>query len=258
MLISPAKTLDFETQLPTDRYTQPKWLDKSTPLINILKEKSLQDIATMMSISDKLAQLNVARFAEWQPPFTPDNARPAIFAFMGDVYEGINAYQLDETSLSFAEQHLGILSGLYGLLSPLDLIQAYRLEMGTKLANPAGKDLYAYWKPLLAASLNQRLASEEILINLASEEYFKAIDRKLLKAKVIEPVFLDEKNGKQKIISFYAKRARGLMVRYAIEKRISDPEKLKAFDVEGYAFSAPESDEKRWVFKRNEATAARY
>ncbi|WP_018151275.1 peroxide stress protein YaaA [Leeia oryzae] len=257
MLISPAKTLDFETPLPTARFTQPAFLDQSAPLVDILKRKSPQDIAQLMSLSDKLAWLNAERYSQWAPPFHPGNARPALFAFMGDVYEGLNAYALTDTQLDYAQQHLGILSGLYGLLHPLDLIQPYRLEMGTKLPNPAGKDLYAYWKKRLTAVVNQRLEKARVLVNLASDEYFKAIDAKALTGKLIQPVFQDEKNGQYKIISFYAKRARGLMARYAMNHGLQDAEQLKRFDSEGYRFEAGLSDDKHWVFRRPEVRAQR-
>lgn len=254
MVISPAKTLDYESPLATQRFTQPALLEKSHQLIDVARDLSPAQIASLMSISDKLAHLNAERFNQWQPPFTPDNARQAILAFKGDVYTGLQAETFSEDDFDFAQQHLRMLSGLYGLLRPLDLMQPYRLEMGIKLANPAAKDLYGFWGDLLTHSLNEALAEQgdEVLINLASDEYFKAIKPKLLKGQLIKPVFLDEKNGKFKIISFYAKKARGLMSRFVIQNRLSKPEQLKEFDVDGYFFAADESKGNELVFKRRE------
>lgn len=207
-----------------------------------------------MGISDKLAGLNAARFAEWHTPFTPENAKPAVQAFQGDVYLGLEAETFSDDDNAFAQQHLRILSGLYGLLRPLDLIQPYRLEMGTKLANPAGKDLYAFWKDTLTEALDRAVAESgtPVLVNLASNEYFKAIDAKRLEARVITPVFKDEKNGQLKIISFYAKKARGLMSAWMIRQRLDDPEGLKEFDVAGYRFNATLSEGDTLVFTRRE------
>lgn len=254
MVISPAKTLDYDSPLATQRYTQPALLEKSQQLIQIARELSPAQIATLMGISDKLAHLNAERFNTWQPDFTPDNARQAILAFKGDVYTGLQAETFSDADFDFAQQHLRMLSGLYGLLRPLDLMQPYRLEMGIRLANPAGKDLYSYWGDLLTEKLNDALAeqNDDVLINLASDEYFKAIKPKQLNGQLIKPVFLDEKNGKFKVISFYAKKARGLMSRYVIQHRLSKPEQLKAFDVDGYKFAAAESSDSEWVFKRHE------
>uniref|UniRef100_UPI0015F5D500 peroxide stress protein YaaA n=1 Tax=Pantoea sp. ME81 TaxID=2743935 RepID=UPI0015F5D500 len=207
-----------------------------------------------MSISDKLAHLNADRFNQWQPPFTLDNARQAILAFKGDVYTGLQAETFSDADFDFAQQHLRMLSGLYGVLRPLDLMQPYRLEMGIKLANPAAKDLYGFWGDLLTQKLNEAMAEQgdEVLINLASDEYFKAVKPKQLNGELIKPVFLDEKNGKFKVISFYAKKARGLMSRYVIQNRLSKPEQLKQFDVDGYFFAADESKGNELVFKRRE------
>ena len=254
MVISPAKTLDFESPLATKTVTQPALLDDSQKLIEIARKLTPVEISAMMSISDKLADLNVGRFQNWQPPFTLDNARQAILAFKGDVYSGLQAETFSEQDFAFAQQHLRMLSGLYGLLRPLDLMQPYRLEMGTKLANPAGKDLYAFWGDKLTEALNAALADQgdDVLINLASDEYFKAVKPKKISGRIVKPVFLDEKNGKFKVISFYAKKARGLMSRYIIENRLSQPEQLKDFAVDGYVFSAEESRENEWVFKRRE------
>lgn len=254
MVISPAKTLDYESPLATSRFTQPALLEKSQQLIDVARDLSPAQIASLMGISDKLAHLNADRFSQWQPPFSPDNARQAILAFKGDVYTGLQAETFSEADFDFAQKHLRMLSGLYGLLRPLDLMQPYRLEMGIKLANPAGKDLYSFWGDLLTQKLNDALAEQgdDVLINLASDEYFKAIKPKQLNAELVKPVFLDEKNGKFKVISFYAKKARGLMSRYVIEKRLTKPTQLKKFDVDGYFFDAAESKGHELVFKRRE------
>lgn len=254
MVISPAKTLDYESPLATSRFTQPVLLEKSQQLIDVARDLSPAQIASLMGISDKLAHLNADRFSQWQPPFSPDNARQAILAFKGDVYTGLQAETFSEADFDFAQKHLRMLSGLYGLLRPLDLMQPYRLEMGIKLANPAGKDLYSFWGDLLTQKLNDALAEQgdDVLINLASDEYFKAIKPKQLNAELVKPVFLDEKNGKFKVISFYAKKARGLMSRYVIEKRLTKPTQLKKFDVDGYFFDAAESKGNELVFKRRE------
>ncbi|WP_147195090.1 peroxide stress protein YaaA [Pantoea sp. CCBC3-3-1] len=254
MVISPAKTLDFESPLATKTFTQPALLDDSQKLIEVARELTPVEIGALMSISDKLADLNVGRFQNWHPPFTLENARQAILAFKGDVYSGLQAETFNEQDFAFAQQHLRMLSGLYGLLRPLDLMQPYRLEMGTKLANPAGKDLYAFWGDKLTEALNAALAEQgdDVLINLASDEYFKAVKPKKINGRIIKPVFLDEKNGKFKVISFYAKKARGLMSRYVIENRLGKAEQLKDFAVDGYFFAADESSENEWVFKRRE------
>jgi len=254
MVISPAKTLDYESPLATQRFTQPALLEKSQQLIKIARKLSPAQVASLMSISDKLAHLNAERFNSWQPDFSLENARQAILAFKGDVYTGLQAETFSEKDFDFAQDHLRMLSGLYGLLRPLDLMQPYRLEMGIKLANPAGHDLYRFWGDLLTEKLNDALASQgdDVLINLASDEYFKAIKPKKLQARLIKPVFLDEKNGKFKVISFYAKKARGLMTRYIIQHRLTKPEQLTRFDVDGYAFAADESRENELVFKRAE------
>ncbi|OAE07270.1 peroxide stress protein YaaA [Pantoea sp. OXWO6B1] len=254
MVISPAKTLDYESPLATQRFTQPALLEKSQQLIKIARKLSPAQVASLMSISDKLAHLNAERFNSWQPDFSLENARQAILAFKGDVYTGLQAETFSEKDFDFAQDHLRMLSGLYGLLRPLDLMQPYRLEMGIKLANPAGHDLYHFWGDLLTEKLNDALASQgdDVLINLASDEYFKAIKPKKLQARLIKPVFLDEKNGKFKVISFYAKKARGLMTRYIIQHRLTKPEQLTRFDVDGYAFAADESRENELVFKRAE------
>ncbi|SFH97747.1 peroxide stress protein YaaA [Modicisalibacter xianhensis] len=253
-VISPAKTLDFETPPTTRTYTQPDYLEQSQALIDILRDYSPQRLAELMGISDKLAGLNAARFAEWAPPFDLENAKQAIQAFQGDVYVGLDAASFSEADNAFAQDHLRILSGLYGLLRPLDLIQPYRLEMGTRLPNDAGKDLYAFWKNRLTQALDDAInqSGTPVLVNLASNEYFKAIDAKRLSSRVVTPVFKDAKNGQYKIISFYAKKARGLMSAWMIHQRIDDPEGLKDFDVDGYRFNSTLSQGDTWVFTRKE------
>ena len=251
-VISPAKNLDFETKPHTERYSQPAFLEQSQLLIDELKSLTAVDVASLMKLSDKLAALNVARFNDWQKPFSLDNAKQAVLAFNGDVYNGLDAASLDEAGLEFAQTHLRILSGLYGILKPLDLMQAYRLEMGTKFANQRGKDLYAFWGSQLRETLEADQAmADGVLINLASNEYFKAVEAKKLNARIITPVFKDWKNGRYKMISFYAKKARGLMTRYMIDNQITDPELLKGFDYQGYRYSDEMSKADEWVFIRD-------
>ena len=254
MVISPAKTLDYETAPATDRHTLPRHLERSQELIGILQDKSPQEIAKLMSISDKLAALNVARFGSWSETFTTDNAKQAVLAFKGDVYTGMQATDFSEEDFDFAQQHLRMLSGLYGVLRPLDLMQPYRLEMGTKLQNPHGKDLYSFWGDDITQCLNQDLADQDddILLNLASQEYFGAVKPKLLKGRLIEPVFKDQKNGQYKIISFHAKKARGLMARYVIKEQLKDPDGLKDFDLNGYRYDEASSGPDQPVFLRDE------
>ena len=253
-VISPAKTLDFDTPPTTDTHTQPDYLTRSRELIGTLRDYSPLQLSEMMGISDKLAGLNAARFAQWQTPFDLDNAKQAAQAFQGDVYVGLEAASFSEADNAFAQDHLRILSGLYGMLRPLDLIQPYRLEMGIRLPNAAGKDLYAFWRERLTRDLDAVVAKSgsSILVNLASNEYFKAINHKRLESRVITPVFKDAKNGQYKIISFYAKKARGLMSAWLIRQRIDDPEKIKNFDVAGYRFSAAMSEGDTLVFTREE------
>ncbi|MCG7549511.1 peroxide stress protein YaaA [Pseudoalteromonas sp. Of7M-16] len=238
-VISPAKNLDYDSSVPTTHHTLPELLTHSEALISVCRDLSPQEIGSLMKISDKLAGLNAARFAEWSQPFTADNAKQAIFAFNGDVYAGLDATSLPQNVLEHTQQHLRILSGLYGVLRPLDLMQAYRLEMGTKLANSRGKNLYEFWGSIIADKLNEALAESDSsqLINLASNEYFKAVDKKALKAEIITPVFKDCKNGQYKVISFYAKKARGMMARYIMENKVNDIESLKEFNISGYYFS---------------------
>ena len=254
MVVSPAKTLDYESPLPTQRHTLPGLLDHSAELIARARQLTPAQIGALMKISDKLAGLNVARFAEWQPGFTLDNARQAIFAFKGDVYTGLDAESLDEADLRYAQEHLRMLSGLYGVLRPLDLMMPYRLEMGTRLDNPRGKDLYTFWGDIITATLNQALVDQgdDVLVNLASDEYFKSVRPKALQGRIVTPVFKDAKNGQYKIISFYAKKARGMMARWLLVNRISRVEDVSAFDVDGYYFVPQESNADTLVFKREE------
>ncbi len=251
-LLSPAKALDYETPLAPLPHSAPLFVPQSKALIALLRTQSPQQIANLMSLSDKLAGLNVARYLSWSPKATEKNARQAILAFDGDVYGGLNARALGADDLAWAQDHLCILSGLYGVLRPMDLMQPYRLEMGTALANPQGKNLYAFWGRQIADYLNTRLHGDinSVVINLASQEYFKAVDTRALKARVVECVFQEYKNGDYKIISFLAKRARGLMARFATEHRLVQPEQLKAFDLEGYAYAAEQSTADRYVFRR--------
>lgn len=255
LLISPAKTLDFQNPAPTERFTQPQHLAQAQQLIEILKPLSVPDIARLMKLSDRLAALNSARYAEWQQPFNPNNAKQALFAFKGDVYTGLAAENFSGADLDFAQHHLRMLSGLYGLLRPLDLMQPYRLEMGTPLANPLGKDLYAFWGERISEWLNQALTEQgdDILVNLASKEYFSAVKPKALNARVIDVEFRDRKNGQYKIISFFAKKARGLMARHIIKGRLQHPEDLKGFDAEGYRLADRASSADRLVFLRDSA-----
>tara|TARA_R110002167_G_scaffold52760_6_gene151991 strand:+ start:930 stop:1703 length:774 start_codon:yes stop_codon:yes gene_type:complete len=251
-LISPAKTLDFESSSFTDEATQPQFQDESAQLIDIMREFSSEDVSKMMKVSEKIADLNVARFKSWKRPFNLQNAKQAIFAFKGDVYTGLAVEAMDQEGLNYLQDNLRILSGLYGLLKPLDLMQAYRLEMGTKLAHSKCQDLYQFWGSKLTDQINTELTEHDYIINLASNEYFKAVKEKQLTKKLITPVFKDEKNGKYKIISFYAKKARGLMVRFAADHQIHNEQDLKKFNYNGYWFDESESSELTWVFKREE------
>ncbi|MCE1271105.1 MAG: peroxide stress protein YaaA [Acinetobacter sp.] len=257
-LISPAKTLDYTTALPTDTYTQPRLLEQSQQLIDVCRKLSATEIASLMTVSEKIANLNTERFRDWNADFDFSNARQAMFAFKGDVYTGLDAYHLKDQDIDFAQQHLRMLSGLYGLLRPLDLMMPYRLEMGTKLKNKRGHNLYEFWGNIITNQINQDLAEidSKVLVNLASDEYYKSVNEKNIQAEIIKPVFLDQKNGKYKVISFYAKKARGLMARYLIENKLSQVEQLKAFDSEGYYFDAESSSNKELVFKRDEQHAA--
>ena len=253
ILLSPAKSLDLDTPLPAELpHTLPEFRQEAAQLIEVLRPLAPQQVASLMHLSDALAALNVARYAAWSPRFTAKNARPALLTFNGDVYEGLDARSLARSDLDWAQDHLAILSGLYGVLRPLDWMQPYRLEMGTRLVTPAGANLYQFWGDRLAEHLNQRLADDPapVLLNLASQEYFKAVDRKALRPRVVECVFEDWKGGSWKIISFHAKRARGLMARHAIQQRARKPEDLRGFDAEGWAHDAAASSTDRMVFRR--------
>lgn len=252
MVVSPAKTLDFESEWSLPGSTKPRLLKQSAQLIQQLRDLSPQDISALMKISDKLGLLNFDRFQAWDTPFTVKNARPAVQAFKGDVYTGLEAETFSPEDMDFAQAHLRILSGLYGLLRPKDLMQAYRLEMGTKFANSGGKDLYQFWGGQITDLLNKDLADNQVLINLASNEYFRAVQPRDLKVPVITPVFKDRKNGQYKIISFFAKKARGLMAAWVIRQRLDLPEALKDFDVDGYSYVASASDASTLVFHRDE------
>ncbi|QPF74486.1 peroxide stress protein YaaA [Roseateles sp. DAIF2] len=254
-LLSPAKSLDYETPVPAavaGMATEPQFLPRSAELIKVLKTKSPAAIAELMDLSEALSTLNVERYRAWQPQSTEANSRPAVLAFNGDVYEGLQAASLDLEQLQWAQQHLAILSGLYGVLRPLDRLQPYRLEMGTRLATKRGKSLYEFWGDELAEHLNRRIAEQRVpvIVNLASQEYFRAADRKALQPRVLECQFEDWKNGQYKIISFFAKRARGLMARYCIEHKVDRPEGLLDFKVDGYAYEPALSTPERLLFRR--------
>ncbi|TVP56597.1 MAG: peroxide stress protein YaaA [Halomonadaceae bacterium] len=253
LVVSPAKKLDYETALPTERHTQPLFLDDAMELIEQLKPMEPHQVSNLMGISDKLGQLNAQRYQDWQLPFTPANARQAVLAFKGDVYEGMEAYDFAEKDLDFAQDHLRILSGLYGALRPLDLMQPYRLEMGTRFENRRGKDLYAFWGDRITDHLNELLGADDgVLMNLASNEYFKSVNKRRLQGRMITPQFRDWRNGRFKMISFYAKKARGMMASYIIRNRITDLEKAKHFDMDGYAYNADLSEGDNWVFTRGD------
>jgi uncharacterized protein len=254
-LLSPAKALDYETPPTTATHTQPLFTKQSAELIDVLKKKTPAQIATLMHLSDNLSTLNAARYAAWAPKFTAKNSRQAALAFDGDVYGGLDAKSLTDTQLAWAQEHVRILSGLYGVLRPLDWMQPYRLEMGTPLATPKGKNLYQFWGTQIADYLSAETAKdkEPIVVNLASEEYFKSVDKKALKARIVTCAFEEYKGGKYKVISFFAKRARGLMARYAVQNKITTVKKLEAFHSEGYVFDAKASEADRLVFRRKEA-----
>ena len=259
MVLSPAKSLDYTTPPTTSIATQPQFIEQAKVLVDGLRKQSPQQLSALMGISDKLAALNAARFAQWQPSFTPQDSKQAVLAFNGDVYEGLDASSLSKADLQWAQQHLRVLSGLYGVLRPLDLMRPYRLEMGTAWPNAKGKDLYAYWGTQIAENLNAELTGDKgvpVLVNLASDEYFRSVDRKALKARVVQPVFQDgtPQTG-YKIVSFYAKRARGLMARYVIRHRLTQVDALKAFDSDGYRFVPEDSKADQWVFRRDKVSA---
>ncbi|MDX8388289.1 MAG: peroxide stress protein YaaA [Ghiorsea sp.] len=250
IIISPAKKLNEGHALPDFNSTQPQFLPQSQDLIDVMQTKDSFEVASLMKLSMKLADLNTARFQQWHTPFTPDNAKQALFTFAGDVYQGLDANSLSADDINFAQEHLRMLSGLYGLLKPLDLMQAYRLEMGTKLSNPKGNNLYNFWGTTITDQLNKELGKDRTLINLASNEYSKVIQMKNIKGKVITPTFKENKDGNYKIIGIFAKKARGLMSRYIIQNHITNAEDIKAFDVDGYAYNPSLSDTKTWAFTR--------
>ena len=262
-LLSPAKSLNEKEAVPVNLgnyYSQPELIEHAQVLMKNLKAKEPIDLQELMSISDDLAQLNAKRNQDWawstNSPFTGDNAKPAGYLFDGDVYTGLDMYQMDKDTAIYVNEHLGILSGLYGVLKPLDLIQPYRLEMGTKLKNERGDNLYEFWGEEVTKTINARMADSEdkVLINLASNEYFKVIKKKALNAQIITPRFEDEKNGQYKVISFYAKKARGLMVKYAADNKLTNVGQLKQFDLAGYYYVDELSDDKTWTFRRDEAS----
>jgi len=250
--ISPAKKLDYVTPVPVADYSQPEQMDKASELIAVMREKDSFEIADLMKLSMKLADLNMQRYQDWHTPFTPDNARQALFAFAGDVYQGIDAATLSTDDIGFAQQHLRILSGLYGVLRPLDLMQPYRLEMGTRLATNHGRNLYQFWDDTITDSINRALADQgdDILINLASKEYFSSINTANIRGRIITPVFKDLRKGVYRIISFNAKKARGLMSRFIIQHRISDAETIKTFNLADYSYNGELSSEHTFVFTR--------
>ena len=250
IVISPAKTLEYDRELPIQQYTQPAFLSQSRKVHKVLKQQKPAVLINLMDISGKLADLNWKRNKEWKTPFSPDNARQAIFAFNGDVYVGLEAYTLEPSRFDVLQQKLRILSGLHGLLKPLDLIQPYRLEMGTKLPVGEAVNLYEFWRQPLTKALNAEMKKGELLINLASKEYFGALDTSNLKATIITPEFKDYSNGKLQMISFYAKKARGMMVRYIIESEAETVDDLKGFNYEGYGFDDNLSSAQNLVFTR--------
>ena len=252
IVVSPAKTLDYETPLPISKTSQPVFMNRSAELIEMLRDYTPKKLGKLMKISDKLAELNVNRYEAWEPKATRKNARQAMFAFKGDVYQGLDAYNMNEADCLFAQEHFRMLSGLYGILRPLDLMQPYRLEMGTKLGGAHGNNLYDFWGPEITDVLNKQLKKidSDVLLNLASNEYFSSVIPARLKARVISPVFKDMKNGKYKLISFFAKKARGTMSGWMIRKKVTDPKKLAKFAEDGYRFSAEESTEDKPVFLR--------
>ena len=252
IVVSPAKTLDYETPLPISKTSQPVFMKRSAVLVDMLRDLTPKKLGKLMSISDKLAELNVNRYEAWEPKATKKNARQALFAFKGDVYQGIDAYKLKEADILFAQEHLRMLSGLYGILRPLDLMQPYRLEMGTRLDGDHGNNLYDFWGPEITDALNKQLKKidSDVLLNLASNEYYKSVIPSSLNARVISPVFKDMKNGKYKLISFFAKKARGTMSGWIVRKKVTDPRKLVKFAEDGYRYSAEESTEDKPVFLR--------
>lgn len=250
IVISPAKSLDFERQVPTQQATEAAFLPEAERLNKLLKKKSARSLSKLMSISPALGQLNYERNQQWQLPFNTSNSRQAIYAFNGEVFRGLDVYTLDPSNQQYMQDNLRILSGMYGMLRPLDLMQAYRLEMGTKMPVGVKKNLYEFWKPKLAKALNEQMEEGEVLVNLASNEYFKALDKNILKARVVTPVFKELRDGQYKAIMTFAKFARGLMTRYIIDNQLTDPEDLKGFNLEGYGFTEQLSTPSELVFTR--------
>jgi len=252
IVISPAKKLDYDNPAPVEKTTDAGFLQDSQLLIDTLRGYSVEQIADLMKLSDKLAQLNIDRYQAWTPKITKDNAKQALFAFKGDVYAGLDADSLSREDIDFAQDHLRMLSGLYGLLRPLDLMLPYRLEMGTSLPNPRGKNLYEFWGKLITDGLNAQLAAQgdDVLVNLASNEYFKSVKSKELAGRIITPQFKEQRDDGYKMIGIYAKKARGLMSRFIIRDRLSDPEDIKGFDYAGYAWNQELSRGDTWVFTR--------
>ena len=253
-VISPAKSLDYDSPIATAEYSQPTELTRSRKLIKRLRELSETEIAKLMSVSDGIAELNHQRYRQWKTPFKPENARQAIYAFKGDVYLGFDAYSMTDQNAAFAQDNLRILSGLYGILRPLDLMQPYRLEMGTRLDTEAGSNLYQFWNDRITRSLNKDLKASggNTLINLASNEYFKSIQPKSLKADIITPAFKDFRKGEYRFIQFFAKKARGTMARFIVDKQITNPEEIKDFDRDGYQYNPELSSQRDWVFTRRQ------
>ncbi|GGD49540.1 peroxide stress protein YaaA [Lacimicrobium alkaliphilum] len=254
IVLSPAKNLDYDTPAPINTHSQPEMLDDASELIQVCRGLSPQQVSSLMKISDKLAHLNVERYHNWSRPFTVRNAKQSLLAFNGDVYTGLEAQSLSEAELDYAQKHLRILSGLYGLLKPLDLMQPYRLEMGTRLDNARGKDLYQFWGDKITEKLNQSMQAQgdNVLVNLASNEYFKSVRPNKLEGAIVTPVFKDQKNGKYKVISFYAKKARGMMARYIIQNQIREVKDLQGFDTAGYRYAQDQSSQQNPVFIRDE------
>ena len=250
LVLSPAKSLNFESELPTSQFSEAAFLQEAERINKQLRKKSAKSLSKLMSISDALGQLNFQRNQEWALPFNTDNSRPAMYAFDGDVYRGLDAYTISENNLEFAQNTIRILSGLYGLLRPLDLMQAYRLEMGTKMPFGTTKNLYEFWKTRLTKYLNEELEEDELFVNLASNEYFKAIDKKALKVKVYDIQFKELKNGQYKMISFFAKYARGLMARYIVDNKAETLDDIKSFNLDNYRITESLSSENTLVFTR--------
>lgn len=251
-LLSPAKTLDYESPLPALPHTLPRFPERTARLVDVLRRKSPGQLSRLMDISDALATLNADRFRAWEPEYTEANSRQAMLAFDGDVYDGLQARKLSAADLDWAQRHVRMLSGLYGVLRPFDRMQPYRLEMGTSLPVGRARNLYEYWGPAIADLLNEELASDAspVVVNLASQEYFRSVDQRVLKARVVECVFEDSKGGGFKVISFFAKKARGLMARWAIQQRVTLPQQLRAFDLDGYRHDAAASTAGTLVFRR--------